>query len=178
MAASIPTNEPTFIVQGTTVKWTKDVSDYKPEDGWTLHYMFAGNDSHLEFDSTDNGDSSHLITISATASSDFTQTLYHWQCYAIKSDEKYLISTGTMKVKPTYDVGSPGFDSRTHAEKMVAYIESVIESRLSGDEPESYGIKDRNIQKMSINDLTQLRDYYKEKVRLETSKKYKIQFRF
>ncbi len=54
-------------------------------------------------------------------------------------------------------------DRRTHAEIMVAKIESVLQGRADHD-IESYSIKNRSLTRMSVKELMHWRDYYRAEV--------------
>lgn len=58
-------------------------------------------------------------------------------------------------------------DRRTHAEVMVAKIESLLENRADND-VESYSIKSRSITKMSMEDLRTWREHYLREIRNQT----------
>lgn len=71
----------------------------------------------------------------------------------LSDDEVVSIATGSFVVHGTTT------DRRTHAEVMVAKIESLLIGRADAD-IESYSIKSRQITKMSVKELREWREYY------------------
>lgn len=59
-----------------------------------------------------------------------------------------------------------GADPRTHAEIMVAKIESILSGKADSD-VSSYSIAGRSLSKMSFRELTDARDYYRKEVQRE-----------
>ena len=57
-------------------------------------------------------------------------------------------------------------DTRSHARKMLAAIEALLEGRSSSDS-ESYTIHSRSITKMSVAELVKWRSFYQQQVRSE-----------
>jgi len=159
MADDIPTTEPYKITAGETVKWTKDLSDYKPDDGWTLKYFLVRSGSQKSITATDNGDGTHLVTIAATDSAGYDTGIYHWQARVEKGSEKYNVDSGTLEVLPEFAAKSSGYDDRTHVKKVLDAIEAVIEGRASKDEM-GYTIAGRRLDRTPIADLLVLRDKY------------------
>lgn len=69
-----------------------------------------------------------------------------------------VINTGFISIFPT------AADRRSHAEVMVAKINSIIEGRADND-VSSYSIKSRSISRMGIDELMKWRDYYINEVK-------------
>lgn len=71
--------------------------------------------------------------------------------------EEAVVASGTTKVFASTS------DRRSHAEVMVAKIESILQNRADSD-VESYSINSRSITKMSAQELTKWRDYYRSEI--------------
>lgn len=160
MTASIPTKEPEFFIAGDTVKWTKELLDYKPADGWVLSYALVQAGSQKTITASDNGDGSHLATISAADSANYTAGTYYWQAYVTKSTERYLVCEGRVEVKQNFASMSNGHDGRSHIKKVIDALEAMIEGKASKDQKE-YKIGDRLLIRMDPAELLKWLNHYK-----------------
>ena len=70
-----------------------------------------------------------------------------------------------------YDLDVSGVDPRSHAQIMVDKIESILEGKADADVA-SYSINGRSLTKMSFQDLTEARDFYKR----EYAKELRIEY--
>lgn len=157
---TIPTTEPLSFIAGDTVKWTKDLSDYKPEDGWTLTYALVQDGNQETITATDNGDSTHLAAITAATSGAYGLGMYHWQAYVTKATERYTVDSGTLEVLTNFATQSAGYDNRSHVKKTLDALEATILGKASTDQL-SVSINGRSISNMKPEDLIKWRDLYK-----------------
>ena len=132
MAASVPTTEPTRIRAGDSTSWTKSLSDYTPDDGWTLTYTFSDADVWRQVDATDNGDGSHLLTLSTTDTAALKPTEgpkrdVRWVAHVTKLTERVTVGTGQIPVLPDLSGGGVAYDDRSHVKKTLDLIKAVIE---------------------------------------------------
>ena len=72
-----------------------------------------------------------------------------------------------IEVKPNLSAATS--DPRTHAKIMLDKIESLLEGRADKD-VSSYSIAGRSLNKMSISELLEWRNYYKAEYNRELSK--------
>ena len=79
MAYDIPTDIPTLFTAGDTLKFTKELADYLPADGWTLTYSLVKSSAQIQFSASDNGDGTHLVNVATTTTDDWTAGDYRWQ---------------------------------------------------------------------------------------------------
>lgn len=165
----IQTIEPAAFIKGDTVKFTKSLPDYLPADGWALSYAFvleAASSDQQTVDATDNGDGSHLITISATDSAGFSVGWYAWQATVTKAAERYTVAAGRVQVKPDFATLTSGYDARSHVKKVLDAIEAVLEQRAT--EEQSYiMIGQTQITNIPHGDLLALRSKYLAEYRSE-----------
>lgn len=155
-----PTTEPDAMVIGSFVQWRR-LFDY-PSSTYTLRY-----DVH-------NGGQGHNVTFNGTydatnewwafsvGSADYGNVdagLHHWDLVLTRTSdgEEVFLEHGALLF-----FASTG-DRRTHAEIMVAKIESVMEGRADHD-IESYSIKNRSLTRMSVKELMQWREYYLDEI--------------
>jgi hypothetical protein len=163
MANEIPTIEPTEIFANTTNKWTKSLSDYPANDGWTLTYYFvhataANNKSKV---ATASG-ADFLITLSATDTTSYTVGTYDWFSKASKNGEVYVVGTGRVVVKAD-PANAATARSLTHAETMLAAIRAALEGSASSDVLE-YTIEGRQLKRIPKKDLLEMEQKYATRV--------------
>lgn len=166
---TIPTTEPSQFIQGDTVKWTKSLSDYLPADGWVLSYAFVlegGSSNQKTATSTDNGDGTHLVTITAATSAGFSVGIYHWQAYVTKSGERYTVESGQVEVNPDFATLTAGYDNRGHVKKVLDAIEAVLENRAS-EEQNYIMIGSTQITNIPHGELLALRSQYRSEYQRE-----------
>lgn len=167
MAVTIPLVEPEIITQGDTIKWRKSLPDYLPSDGWVLTYQFAHHDEpNVSVNATNNGDQTHLVTISATASAAFRRAgTWMWQAYVTLSGERFTVARGSIVVRP--DIASvPNADTRSHARKVLDAIEAVLENRATMEQS-SIAIGGQSITLLAPEELIRWRSVYAAEVQME-----------
>jgi len=151
-----PVTEPESLLVGSYVKWRR-LLDYDSAT-YSLSYRFTSlSDATTQtlagtYDSTNEWWTFELITSALSA---WTAGTHRWDLLLTRTSdsEVVVVATGSLELFATTA------DRRTHAEVMVAKIESLIEGRADAD-VESYSIKSRSITKMSIKELREWRDYY------------------
>ncbi len=161
------TTEPDEIVAGDYVRWRRDLDDYSSAL-YDLQYRvkLAGNaDASLDIDATADG-TGFLITLSSATTEALTPGEYDYHTYVVrKSDSaRARIETGTLTIVGNF-AKQPG-DFRSHAKRMLASIEGLLEGRAS-DAIDNYSIGGRSITKMSVDELTKWRSYYRSEVEAE-----------
>lgn len=157
--------EPERISVGDFVQWRRaDLSaDYPPAD-YTLTFVGrinAGSQEIKVVATTDN--SQHLFTITSTASDSYAAGTYEYQIEVeqTSSGNRAVVDSGQLTV--AVDLDADNADARTHAEVMVAKIQTVLEGKADSD-VSSYSIAGRSITKMSFNELVEARDFYRKEV--------------
>lgn len=149
--------EPTEIVAGTTVKWTKSLSDYSASEGWSLTYYFFNSDNHFSVEATSSGED-FQITIDASTSANYQPGEYKWQAIVTKGTEKYVVDSGYIKVLPS---PTQAVDWRSDIKKALDAIKAVIEGRATKDQA-SYQIAGRRLDRTPVPDLIALYDKLKK----------------
>ena len=176
MSATIPTIEPSSFVAGDLVKWAMSLPDYLPADGWTLHYAFVKDGTAaIVVDGTNNGDGTHLITISLVVSATFATGDWGYQAYVTLGSptvtERYTVRNGMVEVKPAYSGESTGYDSRSTARQMLDLIEALLVQKLTRGDVASYSIStgtgSRSLATLSNAELLQARDKLRAEVARE-----------
>jgi len=159
-ATQAPEGEPLEIVAGDFLQWKVSnlVDDY-PTDSYTLIYTARISGARDEFQITATGQTSHYL-ITATDTGSYSPGTYQWQKEIVRNSDsaRIVIGRGTFTVKADLDIA--GSDIRSHAEIMVAKIESVLSGKADSD-VSSYSIAGRSLTKMSFTELLEARDYYR-----------------
>jgi hypothetical protein len=165
MAADIPTNEPLSLRAGDTWAWTRSLTDY-PATAWTLKYRFKHpTAAGFEITATASG-TDHAVSVAAAVTTSYTAGDWTWTAWVEGgTSEKYTVDTGTVTILADYRSGaaSATYDGRTHARKVLAAIEAVIEGRASKDQ-EEYTIAGRSLKRTPVADLIRFRTLYKAEV--------------
>lgn len=168
---SIPEKEPVTFYKGETVVWTrKDLTDYPVGSyamSWSARLESNGGTS---FSATvTEVDDYYKFTLDNSATGGYTTGDYFWVLKVTQSSdsEELIIDSGKITVKDNY-FGSTG-DTRSHAKTMLDKIESLIEGRADAD-VSSYSIAGRSLNKLSVQELTEWRNYYKAEYQKEVAK--------
>lgn len=156
---SPPSKEPSEIIAGLNIKWTKSLSGFLPEDSWILTYSLLKEGTRIEIIATDNGDSTHLVNVQAATTKDYTVGTYEVIGHVTKSLDKFEVFRGTMKVTADPTSGS-GADLRSDNKKLLDALEATLLGRASHEE-EEYSIEGRSLKRMSIDELITTRDKIK-----------------
>lgn len=156
-----PMETPTQIVVGDYLLWRRNLQDYSPTT-YTATYVakIASTASEIQITSTAS-DGNFLFTVTSATSAGFTAGEYYWQLEVSDGTNRIVIERGMWTIIPDLDVGSA--DPRSHAEIMVAKIESILQGRADQD-VSSYSINGRSLTRMGVTDLTDWRDYYKAEI--------------
>ncbi len=161
---AIPTTEPSIIVAGDTVQWTKALTDYLATDGWTLSYSFripGSATAPITFDADPDG-ANYSIDQDTSTTADWPAGAYVWTSYVDDGTDRHTIGTGpvTIFAAPEDALGT------THASRTLAIIEAALESRLPRG-LEMYTIDGQQVQKLTHEALSRLRDKYRAEVKAE-----------
>lgn len=161
-----PEGEPTKLVVGDYLQWTrKDIAQDYPTATHSAEYVAritGGGADEIKLAATEvNG--YYLFTVSSAASADFTVGTYHWQLEITQtsSGNRVTVDRGEFEALPDLDVNQS--DPRTHADIMLAKIESILEGKADSD-VSSYSIGGRSLSKMTFEELMVARDKYRAEV--------------
>ena len=140
MAAPLPSTEPTAFVAGDTIQWTKSLSDFPANDGWSLSYALRLEQGAgvLNLIASASG-SDFLTTISGASSSVMTPGLWRWASYATKAGERTSVGHGSVTVQPNLatidfstDLRSPAKLAYDNALKAWATFQAAKSVSLNG----------------------------------------------
>lgn len=168
-ASNAPTTEPEKIVVGDFIQWKRtDLSTDYPPASYTATYVAritGGGSSEIQITGT-NSNGNYLFTVTSTTSAGFSAGLYHWQLEIVQnsSSNRIVVDRGYFEAIVDLDVNNS--DPRSHADIMVAKIESLLSGKADSDVA-NYSIAGRSLTKLTFKELIDARDYYKQEVRLE-----------
>ena len=158
-----PEKEPKVFYKGDTVVWKRtDIgADYAPSSHsmvWEASLETSGS-TRFSATVTESG-TEYTFTLDNSATASYTAGNYKWFLKVIQTSdsETLVIDSGDIKVKDNY-FATTG-DIRSHAKIMVDKIESILEGKADSD-VSSYSIGNRSLSKMSPEELTIWRDYYR-----------------
>jgi hypothetical protein len=132
---TLPTRtvEPTHIITGETLEWTRSYDDY-PASLWHLNYYFRGPgvgfNAAWGTEVTADGDD-FVITVPTTKTDDMTVAgRYKWEAWVTEiadSSNKQLVGSGFASVSLALTQGSTAAaDQRTTAQKIVDAIDAAL----------------------------------------------------
>lgn len=163
-AANAPEGEPDEIVVGDFIQFKRtDLVDDYPTATHSAEYVAritGGGASEIKLAGTETA-THYLFTVTSAESELFTPGFYHWQLEITEtaSGNRIVVDRGTFTAVVDLDVNNT--DPRTHAEIMITKIESILEGKADADVA-SYSINGRSLTKMSFDDLTRARDFYRK----------------
>lgn len=163
MTATVPSIMPSRFAAGDTLKFKRSLSDY-PATAWTLTYELRNASATVTLTGTADG-ADHLVEVAAATTAAWTAGRYAWRAYVTAGAERYEVERGTVEIDPDF-AAIAATDTRSHAEKVLAAIEAVIEGRASKDQ-ESYTIEGRSLQRTALEDLLRFRSRYQAEVERE-----------
>jgi hypothetical protein len=139
-----------------------------PAPEWSLLLIMRGP-GKIDLSSAPDG-SSHLFAASAAETTAWAAGHYWYELRATSEDDLQLVEEGRTTVLRDLASAGVSFDERSHAEKVLASIEAVIENRATMDQ-QSYQINNRQLSRTPIADLLKLRAQYQAQVRSAKAKK-------
>ena len=167
-SANAPLTEPSVIVVGDFVQWwQKELAKDYPTASYSLRYTArTTSNGGYEFSvtATESADG-YLIQISSDKTAAYYPGTYAWQQEVVRTSDgsRVVLKRGQFEVK---DSLSNATDPRSHAEIMLAKIESLLSGKADADVA-SYSVAGRSLTKLSFTELMAARDLYRAEVRQE-----------
>jgi hypothetical protein len=132
MAAAIPTTEPTKIVAGTTVQWTRTFTDY-PASDYTLSYAIRGPSAIAVTVEADGDD--YAAEISDAVTADALAGDYAWQAFCEAEDgSRYLVGSGMLEVVADLATISGRWEGRVQERVIADAILAVITGQATSQQ--------------------------------------------
>ena len=162
---TIPTQEPSSVIAGDTVKWLKSLSDFSALDGWSLAYQLINKNHKITINAIPHG-ADFLINESAISTAAWIADEYAYRAQVSKAGEIYTVASGTIFVKPSYNVNNLNTHSqaRTILEGLMAAYQVAVTDRAFVQE---YEIAGRRMKFMNMADWIKAIDYWRAEVSAE-----------
>lgn len=157
-----------ILIAGDTLRFLTSVPDYPATDGYTLTYRLVRRDAAgtvITIVASASGADYDVNELPATTAG-WAAGKYTWAAYAEKALERHTVDQGEIEIKADPGVVTAPYDNRTHAAKVLASIEAVLEGRAAVDQQE-LTIAGRSLKLTPVADLIKLRQLYKNEVRAE-----------
>jgi hypothetical protein len=154
---------PSEITAGLTLSVPLDLPDY-PSPDWTVSAHMRGAAS-IDIEAVDVDG---VLTLAAAplVTGAWTPGAYWIAVRATDGVDVVEIESGQVRIRPDLAAASAGYDGRSHAERVLASIEAVIEGRATLDQ-ESYKINNRELKRTPLADLQSMRARYAAEVATE-----------
>jgi len=156
--STLPTQPPTQVEAGTTVRFTQApvttaFGDVGPATGWSLVYLLRGP-GEANATATDDG-VLWTVSLPATVTSTLAPGGYTWALRASAGADVVTLAQGACTV--TIDMAQAvAGDVQTWEERTLAVVEAALHGNLS-DSVQSYMIGDQQVQKIPIEKLMVIR---------------------
>lgn len=175
--ATIPTDIPSELRAGDRWQWTKALADYD-SDSYTLSYYLTAptlTDDKNRYDGTitDRGTTTITITASADGDGDFEVDYSATDSEDLRpgkytylarvddgSGDVKTVDSGTVRVLENIATRTADYDERTKAQLIVEKCDAAIAAMVDGKPVQSYAIGNRNLSRMSLQDLRDTRRQY------------------
>lgn len=155
------------IYAGATLDLTVTLTAY-PAPDWSLRLHLRGP-HQIDLISTADGPG-HRLAASAAVTSGWDAGAYWYSLRAQNGADVQIVEEGQIAIRPDIASIVGQHDGRSHAERVLAAIEAVIENRATVDQ-QAYEINGRSLTRTPIADLLKLRATYRDEVRRERSSK-------
>ena len=171
-STNYPTTEPELLVVGDRWVWKRtDIgTDYAPSSyARTYNARRLGTGSTTFSITASECGTDYIIEVASSTTSSRSVGVYAWNMYITRSSgsERIALDSGKFEVKDNLATSSA--DQRTHAAKMVDYLEATQES-LAQKLTTSYSISDRSNTLRSMEEVSVQLNYYRSVYNREVMK--------
>lgn len=169
MPAEVPSIEPTEVIAGDTVAWTKDLADYSP-DTYTLNYYLRGP-ANINITATDGGNE-FSVSVTAAVSATWPSGLYQWQAFVSSGSERYKVGEGEITILANPQTSAMTFETKSTAKQILEALDATI-LRASLRPESSYSIQASGFSQnfKTLADLIVARDKFASIVQQEEDAK-------
>ena len=167
MPSNLGSSEAMEVAAGDTIKWTKCFPNYPASAGWVLSYSLRNAQSQIDISGamiTASGDC-FAVSVAPTDSATWADGDYDYQAYVTNGADRYTVEVGRIRVLQNLATQAT-VDNRSHNQKMLDAIVSLLENRATADVDE-YSIDNVHLKKMPVQDLETWRARYEYRVRVD-----------
>ena len=171
-STNYPTTEPELLVIGDRWVWKRtDIgTDYAPSS-YALSYnaRLLGTGSTTFSITASESVTEYIVEVASSTTSSRTVGVYAWNMYITRSSDSERIALDSGKFELKDNLATSSADQRTHAAKMVDYLEATQES-LAQKLTTSYSISDRSNTLRSMEEVSVQLNYYRSVYNREVMK--------
>jgi hypothetical protein len=151
------TRPPSQLVAGDSWSWVSSLADF-PAPTWSAVWYFENATDRFQVDGAASG-SNHAAAATTSTTGGLKAGDYHWTLVVTAGTQRVTLAQGWTRVLP--DPSAAGrSDHRSHARKVLAAIEAVLEGRASVDQA-AVTINGRTLTRTPLPDLMALADRYR-----------------
>ena len=171
-STNYPTTEPELLVIGDRWVWKRtDIgTDYAPSS-YALSYnarLLGTGSTTFSITASESG-TEYIVEVASSTTSSRTVGVYAWNMYITRSSDSERIALDSGKFELKDNLATSSADQRTHAAKMVDYLEATQES-LAQKLTSSYSITDRSNTLRSMDEVSVQLNYYRAVYNRESMK--------
>jgi len=168
-STNYPTTEPEILVVGDRWVWKRtDVgSDYAPSS-YAMSYrarLLGSGSTNFSFTASESG-TDYIIEVASSTTTNYTAGTYAWNMYITRSSDSERIALDSGKFEVKANLVTSEDDPRTHAAKMVDYLEATQES-LGQKLTTAYSVSDRSNTLRSMEEVSAQLNFYRAKFERE-----------
>ena len=171
-STNYPTTEPEILVIGDRWVWKRtDIgTDYAPSS-YALSYnarLLGTGSTTFSITASESG-TEYIVEVASSTTSSRTVGVYAWHMYITRSSDSERIALDSGKFELKDNLATSSADQRTHAAKMVDYLEATQES-LAQKLTSSYSITDRSNTLRSMDEVSVQLNFYRAVYNRESMK--------
>ena len=171
-STNYPTTEPEILVIGDRWLWKRtDIgSDYAPSS-YALSYnarLLGTGSTTFSITASESG-TDYIVEVASATTASRVVGVYAWNMFITRSSDSERIALDSGKFELKDNLATSSADQRTHAAKMVDYLEATQES-LAQKLTSSYSITDRSNTLRSMDEVSAQLNYYKAVYNRESMK--------
>ena len=158
-----PTTEPEVLTIGDRWVWKRtDIGSTYAPSSYALSYrarLLGAGSTNFSFTASESG-TDYIVEVSSSTTTSLTAGIYQWAMYITRSSdsERFALDTGKFEVQTNLVTSSA--DPRSHAAKMVDYLETTLES-LAQKLTTAYSVSDRSNTLRSMDEVRGELNYQK-----------------
>lgn len=156
---NLSSTEPTALVAGDTIKWSRPDLRSEYPDG-TLAYRFVGESAPF----TLTCDANFGVTLNSASMGSGTWT---WTAAVTVAGERSTVGSGMVQVRPDPFAILAATDTRSHARRVLEAVEAVIEGRATEAHYSTTMDGGRSVTSLTPQQLADFRERYAAKVAAE-----------
>jgi hypothetical protein len=161
--AEYPTTEPETLTLGDRWTWKREDlgADYAPAS-YALSYdarLEGAGSTTFSISASESGDD-YIVEVASATTAAYTAGTYSWAMYITRSSDSERLKLDSGKFEVVENLATSTADPRSHAAKMVDYLETTLES-LAQKLTTAYSVSDRSNTLRSIEDTRGELNYYR-----------------